>query len=380
MKSSEAFLILNLLPKIGPVRVRALMKRFGSPERIFSASRPELQRVPGIGTEMAESIKDWENRIDLPEEYRRLAEHDVRLLTLEDDEYPKSLREIYDAPFLLYIRGKLLPQDAYGIAIVGSRRMTHYGREVSRRLSYQLAYRGVTIISGLARGIDTAAHEAAIAANGRTVAVLGSGLGNVYPAENQALADRIADGNGAVLSEYPVLAVPDKTTFPMRNRIVSGMSYGVLVAEAPVRSGSLITANLAAEHGRNIYAIPGNIDKPTSGGCNELIKNGARCVTDAGDILDDLELLVPRNLEFEFETPTTPAQPKAAPEPQPMGVDQLDELSMSVYEAVGVDDTSVDQIIEQSRLSTAEVSVALLKLEMKRLIKQRPGKRFIRNQ
>ena len=193
MTSKEAFLALNLLPKIGPIRVRRLLERFDSPEKILSASRTELATVSGIGREMAEQIADWENQIDLAEEKRRISDHGITLLTLDDDDYPPALKEIYDPPFLLYMRGHLEKRDAAAVGVVGSRRTTHYGKEQAKKLSFQLARAGFCIVSGLARGIDTAAHEAALAAEGRTVAVLGSGIGNVYPPENQVLADRIAE-------------------------------------------------------------------------------------------------------------------------------------------------------------------------------------------
>jgi DNA processing protein len=230
MDPKDAFLALNLLSGIGPIRVRRMMDYLGGPDKILAASEKELREVPGIGREMAQQIHRWEKHIDLNEEKRRMADRGIEALTLDDDEYPPALREIHDPPFLLYIKGKLRPSDSAAIGVVGSRRMTHYGREQTRKLSFQLARTGFCIISGLARGIDTAAHEAALAAEGRTITILGSGIGNVYPPENQALADKISE-NGAVISEFPVLYVPDKQSFPLRNRIVSGMSQGLLVVE-----------------------------------------------------------------------------------------------------------------------------------------------------
>ena len=227
MTPKDAYLALNLLPRIGPIRVRRLLERFQSPQQILTAKRRELLEVPGIGEDMAEQIGDWENRIDLAEEKRRIADHDISLVTLDDENYPAALREIHDPPFLLYMKGTLTPADAAAIGVGGSRRTTHDGKEQAKKLSFQLAKAGFTIVSGLARGIDTAAHEAALAANGRTLAVLVSGIGNVYPPENQALADRIA-GIGAVLSEFPVLYVPDKESFPLRKHIVAGPSQVLL--------------------------------------------------------------------------------------------------------------------------------------------------------
>ncbi len=368
MTRTEAFLALNLLPRIGPIRVRRLLERFGGPERILAASPAELKSVPGIGDEMADSIRDWENLVDITEEQRRMREHGVGLLTLDDDAYPAALRNIHDPPHLLYIKGKILPRDQHAIAVVGSRRITHYGREAARRLSFQLAHAGVTILSGLARGIDTAAHEAALAANGRTIAVLGSGIGHLYPPENAPLAERIAE-HGAVLSEFPVLYVPDRQSFPLRNRIVSGMSRGILVVEAPARSGALITANQAMEQGRNVYAVPGPIDRPSSEGCNRLIQEGAKLVIDSRDVLDDMELLLPpppRQTELELG----PSAPDTSP--------PLDEAERALLAALGDDTLPIDTLIESASLPSAVVSASLLKLEMKRLIKQLPGKYFVK--
>ncbi len=369
MTRTEAYLALNLLPRIGPIRVQRLLEQFGGPERILAASLSELKSVPGIGREMAESIRDWENLIDLPEEQRRMEEHGILPLTIEDDAYPPALREIHDPPHLLYLKGEIQERDRHAIAVVGSRRVTHYGREAARRLSFQLAHAGVTILSGLARGIDTAAHEAALAAGGRTIAVLGSGIGHLYPPENAALAERIAE-NGAVLSEFPVLYVPDRQSFPLRNRIVSGMSRGILVVEAPARSGSLITANQAMEQGRNVYAVPGPIDRPTSEGCNRLIQDGAKLVIDSRDILDEMEMLlppVPRQGELGLgESEPAPAGPP------------LDDAERAVLAALGDDELPIDTIIDGASLPSAVVSATLLKLEMKRRVKQLPGKYFVK--
>lgn len=371
MTRTEAYLALNLLPKIGPIRVRRLLEVFESPERILSATIAELQSVSGIGRDMAETIRGWESRIELAEEKRRMAEHGIEALTIEDDDYPPALREIHDPPHLLFIRGRLLPRDRHAIAVVGSRRATHYGRESARRLAFQLAHAGLTIVSGLARGIDTCAHEAALAAGGRTVAVLGSGIGNVFPPENQALADRIAEsGAGAVISEFPVLYVPDRQSFPLRNRIVSGMSQGILVAEAPGRSGALITANQAMEQGRAVYAVPGPIDRPTSEGCNRLIQDGAKLVIDSRDILEDLEMLLP---------PGTGRGP--APDPSAFSrfaAENLDPVESAILAALEDSETPIDAVIERTGHPSPVVSATLLKLEMKKLVKQLPGKYFIK--
>lgn len=367
---TDAYLALNLLPNVGPIRVRRMLEHFGSPQAILSAPEAELRQVPGIGSEMAQQIHTWEDRIDLAEEHCRINDHGISLLTIEDPAYPEALKAIHDPPFLLYAKGELLPRDASAVAVVGSRRMTHYGQEQARKLSFQLARAGFTIVSGLARGIDTAAHEAALAAGGRTIAVLGSGIGKLYPPENQALADRIAE-SGAVLSEFPVLYIPDKQSFPLRNRIVAGLSRGLLVVEAPARSGSLITANQALEQGRAVFAVPGPINRPNSEGCHRLIQQGAKLVCTADDVIEDLDLCqATLALEFEPERPEPPAET-----PVTRHLD-LGDLERQLLDTLALGESTIDRLAEACGIPAGRVSATLLQLEMKRLVKQLPGKYF----
>lgn len=365
MTTREALVALNLLPKIGPVRVRRLLEAFGAAEAILGAPKDRLMRVDGIGPETAAILHRWQDHADPAAEIRQAAERGIAIITGDDEDYPAPLRDAYDPPLLLYVWGKLEARDRHAIGIVGSRRETHYGRQAARKLSFQLAQAGFTIISGLARGIDTSAHEAAVAANGRTIAVLGSGLGQLYPPENLALAEKIADGRGAVVSEFPLATPPDKQTFPMRNRIVAAWSRAILVVECPLWSGSLITANLASEYGKPIFAVPGPIDKPTSAGCNQLIRDGATLVADASHLLDDLG-------ELPFARTATPAAdaPAAAPE--------LADEEAAVFAAVGSDETPMDLIIERCGLPAHVVTATLMKLEMKRLVRALPGFRYAR--
>ncbi len=274
MTPTEAIVALNLLPKIGPVRVRRLLEAFGDPTRILGAARDRLMRVDGIGEETAGILHRWQDHADPAAEMSEAKERGIAIVTQDEEGYPQPLRAAYDPPLLLYVWGNLEARDRHAIGVVGSRRATMYGKQATRKLSYQLAQSGFTIISGLARGIDTSAHEAALAANGRTIAVIGSGLAKLYPPENLALAEKIASGNGAVVSEFPLHTAPDKQTFPMRNRIVAAWSQALLVVECPAWSGSLITANLASEYGKPVFAVPGPIDKPTSAGCHQLIRDG----------------------------------------------------------------------------------------------------------
>lgn len=371
MTDAEALIALNMLPKIGPVRVRRLVEFCGSPVEVLRAPADSLRRVEGIGPETARMIQRWEEVVDLSGELGRVREYNLTVVTQLDELYPANLREIHDPPLLLYVMGKLEPRDRIAVGVVGSRKATVYGLTAARKLSFQLAHAGVTVLSGLARGIDTAAHEGAVAAKGRTIGVIGSGLGRLYPPENAALAQRMADGHGAVVSEFPILTEPDKQTFPQRNRIVSGWSSGILVVEAPAWSGALITANNAADQGRSVYAVPGQIDKPTSLGCNKLIQNGARLVLDAGDILEDLNLLLPRQEALPGMDPD-----KAAGKTQPL-VD-LTESEAAVWAHLGDEELQLDEIIGASGLPASEVTTALMRLEIRRLVRQRPGRRYVR--
>ena len=363
MTETEALIALNQLPKTGPVKIRSLLNRFGSARAILQQSETTLQQVSGIGPEIAGLIADWENHTDPTSEINLARERNIAIFTQEDEGYPAALRDAYDAPAILYVWGELQEKDLHSVAIVGSRQMTHYGRETARKFAYQLAGAGITVISGLARGIDTAAHEGAVAAKGRTIAVLGSGLMQLYPPENLALAERIADGHGAVISEFPLQTPPDRQTFPQRNRIVAHWARSLLVVECPARSGSLITANLAAEAGRQIYAVPGPIDRLTSAGCNHLIRDGATLVTDGSQILDDFT-------QFDFTSPqdTTPG-------PVETYLDLSDDEN-KVMTALRESDRSVDEIVSLAGLPASQVSVILMKLELRRLVKTLPGQRF----
>jgi DNA processing protein len=364
MNSTEACIALNMLPTMGPVRLRKLLQVFGSPERVLSARGSELRAVEGIGAEVADQITSWERIVDLSGELNRIRDFGAQVITAESPMYPRQLREIHAPPIVLYVWGELIERDHHAIGVIGSRRTTHYGTESAKKLSYQLAYAGLTVVSGLARGIDTAAHQGALAAKGRTVAVIGSGLTKLYPPENAALAEKIRDGNGAVVSEFSMDIEPDRQTFPMRNRIIAGWSHGILVVEAGLNSGALITAAQALEQGRAVYAVPGHINAPSAQGSNRLIQQGAKLVMDASDILDDLEILVPE------AKPRTDAAVRPLPE--------LSSDERLVYDAIDSTETSIDDITSKSNLPSGNVSSTLLRLELKRLVKQLPGKYFVK--
>jgi DNA processing protein len=345
---------------IGPVRVRRLLEALGSPVEILRASECQLCSVTGIGADVAKSLRSWESQVDVAAELALVKDFGASVITMGCADYPVLLREIHDPPIVLYVWGGILDRDRHAIGVVGTRKPTHYGSECAKKLSYQLASAGVTVVSGLALGIDTAAHQGALAAKGRTIAVIGSGFLSIYPPENRALAEKIAT-SGAVVSEFSMSVQPDRQTFPMRNRIISGCSFGLLVVEAGGRSGALISANQAGEQGRSVYAVPGQITNPGAIGSNRLIQQGAKLVTSASDILDDMGMLFAQT-------------PSLIPVPAP----ELTGNEALVYAAIGDEESHMDEIISRCGLPTPAASSTLLALEMKKLVRQRPGSRFVK--
>lgn len=362
MNETEASIVLNMLPHVGPIRFARLREYFGSAMTILKATGDQLRQVSGIGEEVSSSIRSWEKEIDLAAELKRMKEVGARVVIARDEEYPSLLREIADPPIVLYVLGNLTAQDhRCGVGVVGARVASHYALEAAKKLSYQLAYAGLTVYSGLARGIDTAAHQAALAAKGRTIAVLGSGLGKLYPHENELLAEKIV-ASGAVISEFPMNMAPSKQTFPKRNRIISGCSFGVLVVEAGAHSGALISAHQALEQGRSLYAVPGRIDQPMGLGSNRLIQQGAKLVIEAGDILNDFPILFSKVPQLEER------QPKNL-----LGAEDL-----AIYHAIDNDPTPIDQIIKKSSLPAASVSSRLLALELAGHVRALPGPCYVK--
>src|SRR6266513_2491777 len=338
MNATEACIALNMLPTVGPVRLRKLLEVFREPQQVLVAKRSEHRNVEGIGNEVADQISTWESTVDLAAELKRVRDFGATVITQESPSYPRPLREIHAPPIVLYVWVERQERDHHAIGVIGARRTTHYGMESAKKLSYQLAYAGLTVISGLARGIDTAAHQGALAAKGRTIAVIGSGLARLYPPENAVLAEKIRAGNGAIVSEFSMEIEPDRQTFPMRNRIISGWSQGILIVEAGLNSGALITASQA-------------------------IEQGAKLVMDASDILDDLQILLPESKPIA-----------AATRPLP----ELSESERSVYDAIEASETAIDAIAARCNLPSPTVSSVLLRLELKRLVKQLPGKYFVK--
>jgi DNA processing protein len=360
MTSREALVALNMIPHVGPVRYRQLVAHFGEPARILSANKASLISVHGINEVTADSIVSWESSVDLAGELKRISDFGCEIVVEQDEHYPQLLRQIYDPPLVLYVKGTLKTSDKNSVALVGSRMTTTYGINTARRLGYQLAYMGITVVSGGARGIDTAAHQGALSAKGRTIAVLGTGINQVFPPENAQLFEKIAE-NGALVTQFPFNRPPDKQSFPIRNRIVAGMTLGTVVVEANLTSGALITANFAVECGRQVFAVPGPIDSPRSKGCHDLIKKGAKLCEGPEDIVSEFEYLFPNSNRSDALPGLT-----------------LSDNEKVVYEAVDLRETFMDEVIVKTGLPASAVSVALLTLEMKKLVRQLPGKVFLR--
>ena len=365
MNELEARVALTVSDKFTPLALRHLFERFPSAAAIGGASTQELLSVPKVARSapaaLAEVIREGRHL----REIEACQRHDISLLMLGDGNYPPALARIFDPPPLLYVKGDLRPDDALALAIVGSRNSTIYGNNQAARFARDFVTRGAVVVSGLARGIDTAAHKAALEARGRTLSVVGSGLLDVYPPENERLVRQISE-QGAVISEFPLKTPGVARNFPRRNRIISGLSLGLLVAEAGLRSGSLITARTAAEQGREVFAIPGKVDNEASRGCHKLIKEGAHLVEDPQDVYAHISALkdVPRG-------PDAPTKPELPP--------GLSPTEASLYGLLGPSDPlTIDEIIDRCGLPAAQVTAGMMTLELKRLARSMPGKRFVR--
>ena len=348
---------LKSVPLVGNVTFRRLLEQFDTPERVLRASASELARVRGVGAAAVDSLMSHDYRPFAEQECVRLAQSGVRVVTLLAEEYPKILLQIPDPPPYLYVRGELRGSET-SIAVVGSRRASTYGMLTTTRLSTELAEQGVTVVSGMARGVDTAAHRGALGAGGRSIGVLGCGLDVVYPPENRKLFEEMAE-KGALVSEFPLGTLPLAENFPRRNRIISGMSRGVLVVEAMVNSGSLITVQFALEQGREVFAVPGNVNAGSSRGTNRLIKQGAKLVESVDDILEELPQLSVRN---------------GAGSPAPEF--DLSPGEAALYTLLAEAPLHIDDVIVRSSLTVGDVSATLLRLELKGAVIQLPGKYF----
>ena len=343
---------------IGPARMRLLLSYFGDAQTAWHATVGDLAQA-GLDGRAVEALVTTRKTLDLDAEMERLHRAGARALTWEDEDYPERLREVEDGPPVLYVLGELAPADNWAVGVVGTRKATHYGREATQRIVGELAGAGVSVVSGLARGIDSVAHLAALDAGGRTLAVLGSGVDVIYPPENRGLVKRMLDeGRGAVLSEYPLGTEPDAVNFPPRNRIISGLSRGVLVVEAGVKSGALITVRFALDQGRDVFAVPGPITSRMSEGPNNLLKRGAKVVTEAADILEELGMgMVVEHIEAARALPADPTER--------LLLDLLQDAPLHI-----------DELTNGSGLPASTVSAVLTMMELKGMVRSVGGMQY----
>jgi DNA processing protein len=367
LNQRQALLVLNGLPHVGPIMLRHLMDAFGGDAvAVLAGKHAKLLGVKGVGPKAADALVHWADRFDLAKEVANMRQTGTRFFIQEDDKFPELLRETYDPPIGLYWQGEYIV-DRPCVAIVGTRRSTLYGRSVTKRFSSELARLGFCIVSGMASGTDTAAHEGALEAGGKTVAVFGCGLDTIYPPENKDLYKNIV-AHGAVVSEFPFGRRADRQTFPMRNRVVAGMCQGVIVIESAVSGGSMITARFAGEQGRTLMAVPGRIDQASSGGCHQLIRDGAIMVTSVDDILEELRY---QRMQFSATEPELDLDDAALAPPS------LSAAEQAVLDCfVGGEMASPDSLAERLARPIAEISGVLMGLELKRLVGKRADGRF----
>ena len=378
-------LALALVPGLGPKLTRAVLDHFGSPAAALAATAAQLEAVPQVGPTLARRFAEAFRSVDVDAEWAKVAEHGVRVVPLGEPGYPARLTAIPDPPPLLYLRGELTPADLNAVAVVGTRGCTAYGRRTAERIAAGLAAAGWTVVSGLARGVDGAAHRAALSAGGRTVAVLAGGLSSIYPPEHAELAGQVA-GRGALVTETPMTVGPQPGMFPARNRIISGLSRAVVVVEANARSGALITARHALEQGREVFAVPGPVDSAASAGCLALIRTGARLVRSADDILEDLKGIAAPDYSEPARrapgvspgSPVTPAEEAPAPaEEPPPPPPNLDPTYQCVWDALA-SRRHADELARELDMPVARLSAVLMGLEVRKLVRRLPGNFFER--
>jgi len=369
------WLALTLTPGLGPTRIRKLIEYFGSPEKVLHASLTELEAT-GMQAVSAQSLATGKSLELAQQEIAKGADAGAKIIALSDPEYPPRLKEIYDPPIILFVRGSVEVLSHPGIAVVGTRHPTPYGTGMAERLSTDLAVHGLAIISGLARGVDTAAHRGAIAGKGKTIAVLGTGIDVIYPKENTRLSEQILALGGALISEFPLGTFPAPQNFPIRNRILSGMSAGVLVVEAAEYSGTRITSRCALEQNRDVYAVPGNVTNKNSWGPNTLIKQGAKLVATWEDVWEELPTDVKARLTSVAVESSEPQTASLFPD------DAISPHEKKVLRLLKADEsTHIDQLVEalENEISSSEIFAVLFELELNGKIRQLPGKNFVKS-
>jgi len=362
MDEWKYWIALKLVEGIGEVGIKNLISKFHNPKRVFESAVDEIEKVDGIGPKTAQSIKSFSGWESVEKEIRDIDRLRLKLLVLTDSSYPKNLFNIFYSPPLIYLKGDLLPGDDIAVAIVGSRITDRYGRIVTEIISTELASSGITIVSGMARGIDSVAHASALKAGGRTIAVLGSGIDVIYPPEGKKLYDEISN-NGAVISEFSLGSAPDAVNFPKRNRLISGLSLGVIIMRATEKSGSLITASFALEQNREVFAVPGNVTSRLSRGTHMLIKQGAKLVETVDDILNEIEAF--KNLKTNHSSEENVNVPL-----------ELNDDERTIYSVLKNDPIHIDEIITMTGINSAKALSILLSLELNGLLTQLPGKMF----
>lgn len=374
-KELKYWIALKFVEDVGTVLFDRLVETFGSPRHVLHASYQELLAVDRMTAKAARRLTEFSDWDAVDREIERAQESGISIVTAADSRYPSLLRTIYDFPPLLYMKGSLTTDDI-NIAVVGSRRASTYGTFMTDRLSRELAMKGITVVSGMARGIDSAAHKGALSVQGRTIAVLGSGIDIIYPPENKRLFDEISE-KGAVISEYPLGTGPKSPHFPSRNRIISGMSYGIVVVEANERSGSLITARLALEQGREVFAVPGSIDAPGSKGTHRLLRDGAKLVENVYDVLEEIVPQIPRESRAGGEETAAAANPSSpAAKIVPGNGTSLTDDEQTILRCLEGEPIQIDGITTAGGYTVDYTLNMLLSLELKGYIDQLPGKRF----
>lgn len=354
-----SYIVLNMISGVGPARCDQLIERFGSATAALTASSAEVSRVPGIGKSVAEKIANWRDTCELDAELAMAERSGVKIITRCDPDYPDALHNIPNGPLCIYVRGTLpTALDERGLAVIGTRRMSRYGRDMTKHLSEAAIIANLVIVSGLALGVDTVAHEAAVTLNGCTVGVMGCGLGRIYPQENTALARQIVETGGAVISEFPMMMPPNSRTFPMRNRVVAALCRGILVVEAGIGSGALITVHHGLEYGKTIFAVPGQVDNPQARGCHRLIKQGACLVETFDDIAE----------EFAFLPGFTPDRVRE--EEAPYGDDAVEQgRELKIITALARKSFTLEALAVETEIPVGELMGLMMRLELKRRIR-----------
>lgn len=369
-KEIKSWIILNMVLNLFPNKFFQLLEKFGTAENVINATETELKYKGKINEHLAASIFNSIRKININREIALLEKYRLNIVTFNDEKYPRVLKTIFDPPPVLYYKGEFKDSDLFCIAVVGCRKPSYYGKALAERISSDLAKKGLTVVSGMARGIDTVAHKSSLKSSGRTIAILGSGFANIYPPENKLLMNDISK-NGVVVSEFPIETKPDKFNFPRRNRIISGLSLGTVVVEAGESSGALITADFALEHGREVFAFPGNVTSPNSKGTNNLIKQGgAKLIECVDDIINELSNVLPKYIVNKDNQTELPVK----------AIVDLSSEEKKIYESLSNEDPiHIDELVRKSGITINKISSFLINLELKGIIREIQGKMFVRS-